>query len=110
MRRAVERLDEVDPAIEVAVRFPAHERALVVVLAYIRSTVEVGVDSDLGELALPVVGAPEIGPSVTVEILGTDEAATRPRGDRSGRGTHRPAQEHHERTADPAAHGENNPL
>src|SRR5579864_4231761 len=65
----VERLDEINPPIEVAIRFPANERALIVVLEDIRSAVKIGVERNLGEPAPSIVGAPDVRPSVAVPIL-----------------------------------------
>ena len=74
-RRRIEFLDEIDAVIEVAVGFAAYECTTFVVLVNIRSAIEVGIDSHSGELALRIVDAPDVGPSIVVLIFRADVTA-----------------------------------
>jgi len=71
-RRRIEFLDEIDAVIEVAVRLAAYECTTFVVLVNIRSAIEVAIDGHLSELALTIVHAPDVRPSVAVLIRGAD--------------------------------------
>src|SRR5580704_11989329 len=73
-RGGIEFLDQIDLVVEVAVRLATHEKATFVVLVNIRSAVEIGIDGYLRELAVTIVGAPDVGASVAVMILRADVA------------------------------------
>ncbi len=68
----VEVLDEVHLVVEIAIRLAPNEGATVVVLADVRSAVEVRVDPDFAQPSVAAVHAPDIGPPVTVSIFGAD--------------------------------------
>jgi hypothetical protein len=69
VRRRVELLDEIDTVVKVAIRLSAYEYPALVVLANVRSAIEVGIDGHFGELAVTIVQAPDVGPTVAVPIL-----------------------------------------
>ena len=72
VRCGIEFLDKIDAIVEIAVRVAAHERAVFVVLVHIRPAVEIGVNRDVGELALAIVGTPDVWASVAVLIRAAD--------------------------------------
>jgi len=74
VRRVVELLDEIYTVVEVAIRLSSCEGTIFVVLVNIRSAVEVGIDRHFGEPTLTIVRAPEVGPAVSIPILGTERA------------------------------------
>jgi hypothetical protein len=78
VRRIVELLDEIDTVVKVAIRFSAYEYTAFVVLANVRSAIEVGIDGHFGELAVTIVQAPDVGPAVAVPILSAGGAGARP--------------------------------
>ncbi len=74
----VELVFEVDASVEVAIRVPPDEHAVPVQLLDIRSPVEVDVERDPRDMAVTIVGAPDIGPPVAVPVLGAHVAAGAP--------------------------------
>ena len=78
VRRGVEFLDKIDLVVEVAIRLSAYEYTTFVVLVNICSAIEVGIDGDIGELALTIVHAPDVGPAVAIPILSAGRAGTWP--------------------------------
>jgi hypothetical protein len=102
-RRGIEFLDEIDTVVEVAVRLATHEGATFVILVNIGSAVEIGIEGHLGELAVTIVGAPDVGPSVAVMILRADVAGWPQRRGR-GRNTCEGAQAHYKRAKGPLFH------
>jgi hypothetical protein len=74
-RSGVEFLDQIDTIVEIAVGLAPHQGTTFVVLLHIRSAIEVGIDSHPGELALTIVDAPDVGPSIVVLIVSVDVTA-----------------------------------
>jgi len=68
----IEFLDQIDAVVEIAVRVAAHECAVLVMLVHIGPAVEIRINRDVGELALAIVGAPDIGAPVPVLIRAAD--------------------------------------
>jgi hypothetical protein len=95
-RGGVEFLDEIDTVVEVAIGLAAYERTMFVVLLNIRSAIEVGIDGHLRELALTIVHAPDVGPSVVVLIFGADVTAGWPQRHGRGRRARQGAQADHQ--------------
>jgi len=74
VRRGVEFLDQIDTVVEVAIRLAADEGVTIVVLVNIRAAVEVRVDRPFGQLALPILLAPDVDSPVPVLPPGADAA------------------------------------
>jgi hypothetical protein len=69
----VEFLDQIDLAIEIAIRFAAQEHAVrVVILLDVGAPVEIAVDRNLSETSLSVVSTPLVRPAVAIAILNTN--------------------------------------
>jgi len=65
----IELLNEIDAIVEVAVGFASDERTSLVVFLDVRAAVEIGIERDTRESAVPVVDAPDVGPPVAVVIF-----------------------------------------
>src|SRR5262245_2237430 len=65
----IELLDQIDLIVEIAIQLAADERAALVKLADIRSSIEVRIDGDARDLSIAIIQAPEIGTAVAVPIF-----------------------------------------
>jgi hypothetical protein len=74
--RRVELFDQINPVVEIPVRFTPDELSVVVILLDVRAAVEIRVDSYFGGLAWLVVVLPDVRSAVAIAVFREDDAAS----------------------------------